>query len=405
MNPPAEVLLERAVGWRQGVIAELKPVPRGLADVPVPGWAAVAEPFTAGGTSGGAALESEHARQAAVAEALERHAAARCVLEAAPLSTERWELSEFSMHSAEQRGRPDFPYSAGYSAPIYTSAWTLPGNIEVAVPAGLVGLKPEFGLPTTSSGLAAAASTTTALLRATQELVERDAFTVSWLHGVAPARVPIPPELADPVRRLGGSLVAFDLTPVYSPHPVIGVAGTLGLGGRARATLGLACRADPGAALRKAWLEWCQGTVFLRVWLSANGERTLSAEEVTDFDAHAAFYTANPHSWTRLPWWLGDEVATPPSSRAAGTTDANELDELVSAVRHGGIRLAYRELTTPEPAAVGLRVVRVLSPELAPLHSDHRWPFLGGTTSELSLRYPHAVPRCAFPSPWPHPLG
>jgi ribosomal protein S12 methylthiotransferase accessory factor len=70
-----------------------------------------------------------------------------------------------------------------------------------------------------------------------------------------------------------------------------------------------------------------------------------------------------------------------------------------------GLRLAYREITTPELAAVGLRAVRVLSPDLTPLHADHRKPHLGGTTKDLAMRYPWARPTGLFPNRHPHPLG
>ncbi|MEV4314772.1 YcaO-like family protein [Actinocrispum sp. NPDC049592] len=96
-------------------------------------------------------------------------------------------------------------------------------------PAGLVGLAATYGLPATSSGLAAGSSPTRALLRASRELIERDAFTVTWLHGIPARQVPLPAELSDPVADLGGRVTAFDLPPAYSPHPVAAVAGTLPL--------------------------------------------------------------------------------------------------------------------------------------------------------------------------------
>ncbi|MFI9009657.1 hypothetical protein ACIGNX_20745 [Actinosynnema sp. NPDC053489] len=48
MITAAAALLERAVGWRQGVVARLHPVPRTLSDVDVPGFDAVPEPCGTG---------------------------------------------------------------------------------------------------------------------------------------------------------------------------------------------------------------------------------------------------------------------------------------------------------------------------------------------------------------------
>ncbi len=392
--PPSSALLDRAVGWRQGVVARLQPTPRTLSDVDVPGWAAVTDPSSTGGASGGASGGAgPGARAAAVAEALERHAAAHCPLETATEGA-RWPLDGFTLHSPEQRARPDFPFH-GYENPEYTTAWTLPGNEPVLVPTGLVSLDGRHGLPSTSSGLAAAPSPVAALLRAVQELVERDALTTAWLHGVAPNRVALPERLLAPVRALGGEVTAFDLTPAYSPHPVAAVAGTLPLGGRPRPTLGLACRGTWAEAVAKAWVEWCQGTVFVGVRMRAGGAGRQEPHEVTDFDRHAVHYAGAPDTWADLPLWTGGRADPPPDAADPG----------LGAFTGAGIRLAYRELTTPELSAVGLHAVRALSPDLTPLHADHRWPHLGGRARELTWRFPDLPTRVGFPSPFPHPLG
>ncbi|MFD4675389.1 YcaO-like family protein [Lentzea sp. NPDC058450] len=384
MRTVAEALAERAVGWRQGVVSQLQPVPHSLSDVDVEGWAAVPEPFATGGTSGGTT------RTAAIAEALERHAAARAQLDTATTG-ECWPLEHFSLHTVEQRVSPNYRYRKGYVDTRYTTAWTLPGNTPIRVPAGLVALDPSYGLPATSSGLAAGPSTTSALLRAVQELVERDAFTTTWLHSLAPQRFEA---------GLPHGVQAFDLTPAYSPHPVVAVAGSLPIAGKPRPTLGLACRATTAEAVRKAYEEWVQGTVFIEVWLARNGAEPIT--DVTDFDKHAAYYATNPEQWDALPWFQGFEADPPEDAQSQGT--AAELTELVHALANADIRLAYRELTTPELSAVGLHCVRVLSPDLAPLHSDHNWPHVAGRTGELDWRYPHASPG-TFPNPAPHPLG
>ena len=53
MKTVAEALVERAVGWRQGVVSQLHPVPHSLSDVDIEGWAAVPEPFATAGNSRG----------------------------------------------------------------------------------------------------------------------------------------------------------------------------------------------------------------------------------------------------------------------------------------------------------------------------------------------------------------
>lgn len=399
MRPPlSSVLLDRAVGWRQGVVSRVQPTPPSLSDVDIPGFAAIPDPSTTGGASGGAGFDAESARLAALAEALERHAATRCPLETPDTDGPRWDLDEFTLHSPDQRAHKDFPYT-GYENPVYTTAWTLPDNEPILVPAGLISLDGKHNLPATSSGLAAGPSANAALLSAVSEIVERDALATVWLHGLAPARIPLPDRLTDPVRALGGEITAFDLTPAYSPYPVAAIAGTLPVQGEPRPTFGLACRATWADALDKAWLEWCQGTVFIRVWLAGDDTAPRRPDAVTDFDRHAVYYARALDAWAGLPLWTGDTGDPPPDAAEPG------LRPFVEALTEAGVRLAYRDLTTPELSAVGLRCVRALSPDLTPLHADHRWPNLGGRAAEPSWRYPDLVSRTGFPSPYPHPLG
>jgi ribosomal protein S12 methylthiotransferase accessory factor len=66
----------------------------------------------------------------------------------------------------------------------------------------------------------------------------------------------------------------------------------------------------------------------------------------------------------------------------------------------------YRDLTTIDLRQLGLSCVRVLSPDLTPIHCDQRYPFLGGRTADVLWRYPWARGlSLTYPNPLPHPLG
>jgi ribosomal protein S12 methylthiotransferase accessory factor len=82
-----------------------------------------------------------------------------------------------------------------------------------------------------------------------------------------------------------------------------------------------------------------------------------------------------------------------------------QLESLWRALDQEGIELFYRELTTIDVAQAGLRVMRVISPQLSALHADERAPFLGGRCNDVEWRYPGAVRHTAFSNPLPHPLG
>jgi ribosomal protein S12 methylthiotransferase accessory factor len=383
-------------------------VKRTLAD---PGWIVnVAIPEnsaeawkTAAGGIGRTVLDAE---LAAIGEALERYAAS-----AFPLPEWRsdeligrpvLELADFSLYSEEQRRQLDFPHRDLYDEePVYTNVFALANNQEVWVPAALVGLVGRASV-TTSSGLAAAPSQPAALLRAVQELVERDALMITWLHGIPGRRVRLSGAYAEAVADHWGEVICIDATPDYSPHPVALICGQLPLRGRPRYSLGAACRETWAGAVEKAFLEWLQGISFAY----HPDLEFRDPSEVRTFDDHAVYYTVHPEQWPQLPLLAGEiwEQRSRAEPNDAGTLEA--LFVLAGAIAEHGIAVYCRDLTTRDLRQLGLSVVRALSPDLAPISCDPRWPFLGGTVADVGRRYPWAARLdLCFPNPYPHPLG
>lgn len=389
----------------------------------VPGMVHVAVPSEPAnvwqGVSGAVAwLDPRQACEAAVAEALERYAAARADLplrhRASIPESERWSDERFSLYTPAQRAEADFPWPMPVNNDdLFSPVFRLHDNRRMWVPQELVGLGVRAGqarMPSTSSGLAAQKDTACAapwraLLRATQEVLERDALAVTWLNGLGGRLLPLPERLAPTVQALGAEVCAFDLTQAWNPHPVIAVMGRHQAQGQARHAFGMACRATLDEALDKAWLEWAQSLRFAD-HLVRQGSVPAQPLALRRFDEHAAYYTCHPESWTQVPLWRHRESACGPALPTNnGDTDAVQLQDLVASLLAQGIELGYRELTTPDVAQAGLRVVRVLSPQLSLLHADERAPFLGGRTADWRWRYPHAKAHHPLSNPWPHPLG
>jgi ribosomal protein S12 methylthiotransferase accessory factor len=287
--------------------------------------------------------------------------------------------------------------------------FALADNAEVWVPEALVGLGSRVQpavLPSTSTGLAADPDRLRALLRAIEELLERDAFASAWLAGLRGRELALPAAIAAPVADRGGEVRAFDLTQAWNPHPVVVVCGQLPLAGLRRYALGAACRSDHARALEKAYLEWIQGTIFAGYYVNAHpGLRFASPADVRDFEHHGAYYAIRPHEWTELPLLAADGAPRPLPAPAPASPPALELARLHAALAAVDVPLYYRELTTPDVAACGLTVVRALSPALTPLHGDERAPFLGGRARDVAWRWPGGRTVGPFPNPLPHPLG
>ena len=481
--PLSHALLRQAAHARCGLLLAPQRALTQACDVAgLHNWAVpadAAEPWQS--VSGAVAWQAAAAEAGAISEGLERLAAAQVPLalqtRAQLLASGEAMLDEtqFALFSQAQRAAP----GAIWPMPQQGDDWFAQVHrlrfgeapSSVWVPQELVGLGPREGaarMPSTSSGLAAHRDSVhgpwLALLRAAQELLERDAFAVTWLHGLGGRELPVPAHWAARAQALGGTLRAFDLTQTWNPHPVIAMLGGAPMEGAPRWVLGLACRATLDAALEKAALEWAQSLAFAGFMLRERAHQLpRQAADLRGFDEHAAFYSLRPELWAELPllahakpvnlnscssqYWLehqqklaaglstAEEVtgaAQPrnsmrglggvqdhdePGAQSEVKSDAQkqvdadlraakpQLQALTQQLHGAGIELLYRELTTRDVAAAGLRVMRVLSPQLAQLHADERAPFLGGRTPDWRWRYPQGEPHGDFPNPMPHPLG
>lgn len=429
--PLSQHLLDQAAGTRCGLVLptrsvssqacdELGPLLPGatLANAAVP-----ADPVNPWQTvSGAVGLNADSARLGAIAEALERLAAARSPM---PLrartdlrAEQRLDEAAFALYATGQCAAPGFPWPlTATPQDLFAPVYHLADNREQWVPQELVGLGPRAGLarmPSTSSGLAAwrdaAGGPWLAVLRAAQEVLERDALAVSWLNGLGGRQLEIPADWQTHVQDRGGEMAVFDLTQAWNPHAVIAVVGGMPFQGRPRHVMGIACRATPGAALHKALLEWGQALAFAS-HLATTQADTLPSEaaQLRRFDEHAVFYTLRPELWPQTALWRHAQptghAAPVPQADEGRASAAQAVADLVAALTPQGIDLYYRELTTVDAAAAGLRVMRVLSPQLSGLHADERAPFLGGRSPDIAWRYPGMQRHTAFPNPLPHPLG
>jgi len=362
--------------------------------------------------SGGIGRTYEEAEKAAIGEALERYGALACTL---PMKTENElhgkdviHLDEFSLFSEEQKVHKDFPYNSFYEdEKIYTNVFSLFDNKEYWVPIELVTLDETYtkGL-FTSSGLAAGASPYQALLRALQEIIERDALMITWQHSIRGKQIKLDLKYTNEVETKGGTIVAIDATPAYSPFPVCLIAGTLPIRGHKRISLGCACRETWADAVERAYLEWVQGIIFTGYYYSSHADTKFKTYgDVQTFDDHAVYYTICPDKWNNVPLTKGKLHKT----RRHSTVSHSSIETMRLAVDHltqRGIRLYYRDLTTKDLKQIGVYSARVLSPDLTPIHADQRWPFLGGKTYKALFRDPWAKDYILkYPNPMPHPLG
>ncbi len=385
-GPPGE-LLEALAGWVDpitGVIPLLTvdplpgplPVLASATPAPASGWDGERRPLAA---ASGKGLSMSQATISAVGEAVERYAASTVpadrVVWARPddLEGEVLDPRQFPLYSDEQYRRPGFPYppfDAGVLHPWMLGHW-LGRETTVWVPAVMALLRmvvrPEHALcQGTSNGLAASGTLDDAELRATLELVERDAFLAAWLTGTRPTPVRVDGVFGEIVARLGdlGVEVEVSLLPsAVGGSAAVAVAIARGDGvAWPGATVGLGSRLDPAGAVGAAVLEVTQATHELGQLLrSGRWPAPPEPSSVRHLIDQAAYYFPRVRS-AALDRIRGvgapvavDQIAVP--TRAG----------FLAALAAEGIRVAVIDVTPPDVASGPFRVARAVSPDLQPL--------------------------------------
>ncbi|GAA3086629.1 YcaO-like family protein [Streptosporangium carneum] len=415
MSSPEDLLVDP----RTGVLTALGPQARrpGL-----PRWwtgygAAVADTrrfagWTADRHGFGATLgDPAHARAAALGEAIERYCG-NAVPADLPVSS--WNrLTEAALdpetiplYSAAQYREPGFPFvPLTRDLPIaWTPATDMRRGGRVLVPASMAWLDyfhgPRAAQPPTHSlpysGIATGRTRERAERAALEELFERDATTIWWASGAACDAV------ADPERviaALGDEGPLIRLLVVPSPFGVPVMAAFLEDPETGIVAFGGACRATPHQAATKAlveayglysltlqladpdgqvWQAVATGALEEHVFRPFRADRSYrdafrpDYRDLTDLPAIAQLYL-DPRMQgaplERLRAAPGPALADLPSADPAGY-----LDRLAAA----GLTAYSVDLTTPDVAAAGLHVVRVLVPGLVG-NAPPAFPLRGGT--------------------------
>jgi ribosomal protein S12 methylthiotransferase accessory factor len=374
--------------------------------------------------------ESEAAR-GAIGEAVERY----CASHFSPglVRKAKWRDLEgaavlppdFVLYSESQYARRNFPYH--HWRPEDEVTWMpvreLPGEGVVFVPASLIyltfpSLSPEDYFATgTSNGLAAGSALPAAILNGLYELVERDAFLITWLN-----RLPAPEvnfsqgddDLARSISthyyRFGTEIRVFNLSTNLPIYVMMGVALDKTERGP-HALVGLGCHLNPQVALRKALFEVCQvhSGGGPRYQEEPPTERLSSYEDVHTPQDHSAFLS-RPERIDEFSFLLrsGRQQSIQALFNHSSGNVELDLEECVRILVHEGCRVFYANLTTPDVSPYGLQVVRLITTGLQPLHFGFGNERLGGRRLydiPRALGYATAVRTEGELNPCPHPLA
>ncbi len=397
-------LHNQLVGWRSGIVEEIfeSLIPEG--EPKVFSYASRTCDLSRLGlsgesmTCGGAGFSREDAMLACLGESVERYC---CQFRDhdfwfgnySDICENAVDPKSIALFSQEQYLKQSFPFSAftRETAVKWVKAKDLTQNKSVYVPACLVYMPYENGdiepaiTPTISTGLSCESSFEKAVLKGICEVVERDAFAISWLKRVATAEMVDIPEAIQEIFNYGPiEYHVYDLSSECGIFVYMVVSRGNSDSGEL-ITVGVGAGLDPVEVLRKAFLENAQGRLCL-IGLIREREDWMPDEDfanILSFDDHAMVLSCKPKLMDELNF-LGAKGKLPFDAKAGdGFCDTQAaLSWCLEKIKSLGMNVIVKDLTTEDIKPLGLNVVRVIIPGMQQLHGIHRLGFLGGKRLE-----------------------
>jgi ribosomal protein S12 methylthiotransferase accessory factor len=352
--------------------------------------------------AGGASTDRRIAVAKAVGEAVERYCAAIYDVDELPLAFHARAPfpcvapREFALHSAAQYAAPGFPWVPfDEETPVrWTAGVDLGRDDVVHVPAAMVFMPYHFyqgtgdapiGQPI-STGLACHVSRARAALGGLCEVIERDAFTITWQAGLARAQLRVETlgdaayDLVERFERTGSTVVLLDITTDIGVPTVLAVLQAEAPEAPAL-VFAAAADPDPDVAVRKSLEElahtrrYSQQVKSRLPRLAADPAHANVADQVD----HLNFWCDHAHRpLADFVFGSRERVDFDELPNLATGDAAQDLRVLVARVRDAGHRVVLCDLTTPDVGDLGLHVVRVVVPGFHPLFMGYRLRALGG---------------------------
>jgi thiazole/oxazole-forming peptide maturase SagD family component len=407
-----------------GIVKQCQEIPRKVYDPAIPLWSALLAAPTPTAV-GGAGWTEEQAFLACLGEAVERWQTRLFPSELSTLkSFNEWEHEkeeqalaphEIRVFHQDQYALPDFPFRPW--TPESLCYWTLFRELESGlpwwVPSDFCGLMhPAFSsaslscapfTPLVSTGLSSGLWGQNVLLKAIQEVIERDGLMKGWWGEYPIKRYPansiwlkhFTEEERLALQRPNLEYRFYQIDSPFTRHLCL-----VSLEGEDETgyifAVGSACRETQQGSWKKAILEAIQDRSYVR-YLKNRIPPTFFENRYSfrDFSHHALFYSYFPERLSETALQansLKQEVET-----EERMTETESLNSLISTLKP--FRIFFRQMT---PLALAQNfpecyVLQVLIPGLQGLYADERFPFLGSAFWEKRPLYSYGV----FP---PHPF-
>ena len=345
--------------------------------------------------AGSAHVRSDQARAASIGEAVERYSATfvpegLTTVSAAELGAYAVPPESYALFHDRQHG-PGFPFARFTRSTrlSFVEGFALDDGRPPFLPAQLVYLhygrsEPPIGYPT-SNGLACGPTLAEAVLAALLEVVERDAMMLVWANRLSLPRLTW---LDDPAIRAldrqafvptGLRYTAIDASAFFGVPAAIGVVHGAE-GDRAAVGIGGGCAPTVGDAWRTCVAEAFAVHRWLRGLLAASPTPLERAEDVRTLEDHTLFH-GTPERAGELAFLegSGDERSTTDVPAVPGDSPGEIVAEIVRRLGEQGVSAYAVDVTSPDVEELGLKVARVVTPELCALDVFGGAPYRGGT--------------------------
>lgn len=437
MGPHLKYLIHQLVDPSCGIISQLRTV------IPLddrPGlyfWEAQLANLAAIGNeairpiTGGADMQNEMAMLKAIAEAVERYAAA-CIPNSElvdgswhSLGAEGPSPGDYALYSAQQFEQTDFPFVPfTENTPLrWTQVEDAFDQTKHLVPAGMIYLPYQTSTAIgeawitqpISTGLAAHIDIESASLNALMEVVERDAISLIWQARMKMPLVvqeELPGHLKEMIvqyEQIGYRVTLLDGTLDASIPTMVAV-----LEGNGQGTfpilLGAGTHLDPLVAVRKCLQEptIMEGSMRSFSRKRQSQQSIMRVDEVLSFADHLAWWS-DPRNVKHAGFLTEGKQRSLPSqwSEEWGERSSKALlSEAVLRLNQTGFQTLIKDITPPDIRSAGMVVVRALVPGYHNIASGHHLRRLGGDRLwQLPAQFGQvAIHRQAGDNPYPCPF-
>ncbi len=381
-------------------------------------------------SNGGAGLTREAAYQAAIGEAIERYCCSvffpdDLILGAYTEVQEHGRAlhpQEIALFHSKQKDKIRYAWFTENTRICWTCGYSVTKKEPILIPACLVYIpyypflrhKGEETIGSSvSTGQASAFTPHAAVLNGIYEIVERDAFMISWLNCLPIRKIDI--DSSPTVRkvfheRFERNNLQYALYNMTTDVEIPSVLCMIVDYNRDPPMIcfGGAANLDPEKAALKALVEAAQ----TREWAKFMGNQKQPViiesdySNIDDFEKHVFLYAYGDmlHAVDFL-LQSQDEILFSDMPNLSTGNVARDRQLAISNIESKGYEIMVIDLTTPDVHECGYYAVKVLIPQMQPMEGDHSHCYLGGTRLyDVPGKLGYAI-ESSFETlnPYPHP--